>query len=140
MFNVNTDTGVITMHRGDTGAFTVSATRSSGTAWTDDDRMLYTVRNSAGEIVLQRFYKLTTDLGNGVTEIQYHNSDTDTWANGQYSTERRYIVNPYWDGDAPDGDVVDALAVDVAIVDGDVVRVPANGQSTLTINDVYGEV
>ena len=98
MFSVDETGTSISMHAGDTGAFKVHATRKSGTAWTDDDRMLFTIKNAAGEIVLQRFYRLDDDegLGNGVVEIQFHNNDTDEWAPGQYSMERRYAVNPYW--------------------------------------------
>ena len=141
MFSTDT-VGNITMHRGDTGAFKVTATQGSGDAWTSSDRMLYTVRNGAGDIVLQRFYRLDDDegLGNGKVEIQFHNNDTDQWANGTYNAERRYIVNAYWDGTAPTGMCVDALTAGVRIVDGDLVRVPANGQTTISVNDIYGEV
>lgn len=140
MFNVN-DTGTaITMHAGDTGAFKVKATRTSGTDWTEDDRMLFTIRNSSGEIVMQRFYRLDDDdgLGNGVVEIQFHNNDTDTWAPGTYSMERRYDVNAYWDGTAPEGMCVDALTAGVRMVDGDVVRTVVQG--SLTIQGILGEI
>lgn len=142
MFSINHDTGDITMHRGDTGAFKVSATRSSGEDWTEDDRMLWTVRSASGDIVMQRFYRLDDDegLGNGVVEIQFHNNDTDQWDNGIYNTERRYIVNAYWDGEAPEGNCVDALTAGVRIVDGDIVRVPEHGQATMSLSDIYGEV
>jgi len=134
--------GNITMHRGDTGAFKVSASRASGDDWTEDDRLIWTVRNSAGEIVMQRYYRLDDDegLGNGVVEIQLHNNDTDKWANGTYQTERRYIINAYWDGTAPDGMCVNALTASAHIVDGDTVRVPENGQCSMTLSDVYAEV
>lgn len=134
------DDGSITMHRGDTGAILVKATKKNGEAWTADDRMIFTIRNQSGEIVLQRFYRLDTDAGNGFCLIQFHNNDTDEWENGQYFTERRYVINPKWDGDAPTGDAVDALNAGVRMIDGDTVRVPENGQSSLTINDIYGEV
>ncbi len=132
--------GAITMHRGDTGAFKVRASRKSGAAWTAADRMIWTVRNAQGDIVMQRFYRLDTELGAGVCEIQIHNNDTDTWDNGQYQTERRYVVAPRWNGTAPEGDCVDAMTAGVRIVDGDIVRVPEGGQSTMTLSDVYGEV
>jgi len=141
MFNRDT-AGNITMHRGDTGAFKVSATRSSGEDWTSADRLLWTIRNGSGDIVMQRFYRLDDDegLGNGVVEIQFHNNDTDTWANGMYSAERRYIVNAYWSGTAPEGMCVDALTAGVRILDGDIVRVPQGGQTSINIGDIYGEV
>ena len=138
---VNETTGAIMMNAGDTGAIKVHAERESGTAWTSADRMLFTVLNSAGTAVIQRYYRLDTTLGNGYALIQFHNDDTDELAPGQYRMERRYIVNPYWDGTAPTGDVTDALAEGVArIIEGDIVRIPANGQTTLTINSAYGEV
>lgn len=140
MFSVNSTGTVITMHAGDTGAFKVKATRQSGTDWTEDDRMLFTVRNASGEIVMQRFYRLDDDegLGNGVVEIQFHNNDTDTWAAGQYSMERRYDVNAYWNGTAPEGMCVDAMTAGVRMVDGDVVRTVVQG--SLTIQGILGEI
>lgn len=142
MFYIDTDTGNIEMHVGDTGAFKTHAARQSGTAWTDADRLVFTVRDGSGNVRLQRYYKLTTALGNGYAEIQLHNSDTDTWPSGNYNTERRYVVNPRWSGDgtAPAGDVVDALTAGKTITEGDVVRVPDNGHATMTLLPVYGEV
>lgn len=130
------------MHRGDTGAFKIRAARGSGDDWTEDDRLIWTVRNSSGDIVMQRYYRLDDDegLGNGVVEVQFHNDDTDDWANGSYSTERRYIVNAYWSGTAPAGMCVNALTASAQIVDGDIVRVPEGGQSSLTVSNVYAEV
>ena len=140
MFELNPESGSITMHRGDTGAYTVHATRKSGKVWTEYDRMIYTVRNMEGEIVLQRFYRLDTELGNGVVEIQFHNNDTDQWKNGIYDAERRYVVNPRWEGNAPEGDCVNALTAGARIVEGDVVQVPKTGQRTITLSEIYGEV
>lgn len=139
-FKVNDKGTEIVMHRGDTGAFKVKATRESGTAWTEDDRMLFTVRNGAGEIVLQRFYRLDDDegLGNGVIEIQFHNNDTDTWPGGAYTMERRYNVNPRWSGTAPEGMCVNALTAGVRMIEGDVVRTVVQG--TLTIQGILGEI
>ena len=140
MFNVDLDTMEIRMHRGDTGSFKVHAERESGTAWTADDRMLFTVRNAQGEIVLQRFYRLDDawEIGDGTVLIEFHNDDTDTWSNGQYATELRFNVSPIWDGTAPTGRCVDALTAGVKMVEGSVVRTVL--QSTLTIDDIYGEV
>ena len=139
MFNVNSTGTEITLHAGDTGAFKVKATRSSGEDWTSDDRLLFTIRKD-GEIVMQRFYRLDDDegLGNGVVEIQFHNNDTDTWDPGSYSTERRYCVNPSWNGTAPEGMCVDALTAGVRMVEGDVVRTTIQG--SLTINGIMGEI
>ena len=142
MFTVNEDK-TITMHRGDTGAYFVRARKmNSGNPWYPDDRMIFTVRDASGAVVLQRFYRLDDDdgLGNGKVCIQFHNNDTDQLANGQYTTERRYVISARWNGEAPTGMCVDALTAGVRIVDGVTVRVPKLGQSTLTIGDIYGEV
>ena len=140
MFNVDLETSEITMHRGDTGSFTVRARRKDGEPWTADDRMLFTIRNGQGEVVLQRFYRLDDQwgLGNGVVLIEFHNNDTDSWDNGQYELERRYNIMPAWDGEAPAGRCVNALTAGVRMVEGAVVRTVV--QSTLQINDIYGEV
>lgn len=140
MFERNADATQITMHAGDTGAFKVKATRASGDDWTENDRLLFTIRNAAGEVVLQRFYRLDDDdgLGNGVVEIQFHNNDTDTWAPGSYSTERRYDINPRWDGTPPSGMCVNAMTAGVRMIDGDVVRTKVQG--SLTINTVLGDI
>ena len=142
MFSVDLEKGDITMHRGDTGAFKVHASRGSGEAWTEDDRMIFTVKNGQGEIVLQRFYRLDDqwDLGDGVVQIEMHNDDTDKWENGEYATERRYVISPVWEGTAPTSRVANALTANARIVEGSIVRVPATGQASLKINDIYGEV
>jgi len=140
MFERNADATQITMHAGDTGAFKVKATRSSGEDWTADDRLLFTIRDAGGAIVLQRFYRLDDDegLGNGVVEIQFHNNDTDEWPVGTYSTERRYDINPRWNGTPPEGMCVNALTAGVKMIEGDVVRTVVQG--TLTIQGVLGDI
>ena len=132
--------GNITMHRGDTGSFKVHAERASGDEWTSADRMLFTIKDGQGDIVLQRIYRLDDQwgLGNGVVLIEFHNDDTDTWANGSYQVERRYNINPRWDGTAPTGRCVNGLTSAAKMIEGDIVRTVFQG--TLTINDVYGEV
>ena len=140
MFNYNANATEITMHAGDTGAFKIRATRASGAAWTEDDRMLFTIMNGGGDIVMQRFYRLDDDegLGNGVVEIQFHNNDTDEWDPGTYTMERRYDVNPRWDGTPPEGMCVNALTAGVKMIEGDVVRTVVQG--TLTIQGVLGKI
>jgi len=141
MWTIDPTTGNITMHAGDTGAYKVHATRRSGDDWTSDDRMLFTVLDGSGQPVIQRYYRLDTELGNGYAHIQFNNSDTDSLAAGVYRSERRYIVNPRWDGQTiPTGDVTDALTADVHIIEGDIVRTPVTAQTTIDIQTVYGEV
>lgn len=140
MFSRNEDGTAITMHAGDTGAFKVHATRKSGAAWDEYDRMLWTVTSQTGEIVMQRFYRLDDDegLGNGVIEIQFHNNDTDKWAPGTYTTERRYDVHPSWDGTPPEGMCVNALTAGVKMIEGHIVRTVVQG--SLTIQGVLGDI
>lgn len=128
MFRVS-ETGAVTMHVGDTGAYIVTATRESGEPFSADDRLIYTVKNAQNQIVRQQYYELDNDdsIGNGKVMIEFHNADTDTWPVGTYQTELRYVINPYYDENDK-------------IIDGDIVRVPENGQSTLTLNAVRGEV
>lgn len=140
MFEVDSG-GNITMHQGDTGSFIVSAARESGTPWTADDRMLFTIRNSGGRVVLQRIYRLDDawGLGDGTVLIEFHNDDTDTWEIGPYQIERRYNVSPRWEsGEAPEGRCVDALLTGDRMIEGDVVRTTFQG--ILTISGVFGEI
>ena len=142
MFNVDLNTMAITMHQGDTGSFKIGATRENETAWTEDDRMLFTVKNGQGEIVLQRIYRLDDqyDLGNGKVLVEFHNDDTDTWEGGTYTTELRFVVDPIWDGSPiQTARCVDALAEGVPkMIEGSIVRTTI--QSTLTISGILGEI
>ena len=140
MFNVNLETMEIKMHAGDTGSFKVHAERGSGDAWTDEDRMLFTVRDGAGEIVLQRIYRLDDQwgIGDGTVLIEFHNDDTDQWASGAYSTELRFDISPIWQGTAPTARCVNALTSSAKMVEGAIVRTKI--QSTLTIDGVLGDI
>ena len=141
MFNVDLETMEITMHAGDTGSFKVEAARETGTAWTEDDRALFTVKNQQGEIVLQRIYRLDDqwDLGDGIFLVEFHNDDTDDWDAGSYSTELRFDISPIWDGTPSDARCVNALATGaVHMVEGSVVQTEI--QSTLTITGVHGKI
>ena len=141
MFKVDLETMAITMHSGDTGSFKIGATRESGDEWTPADRMLFTVKNGQGEVVLQRIYRLDDqyDLGNGKVLVEFHNDDTDQWEAGTYSTELRFDVSPIWDGTAPTARCVDALSPGTPkMVEGSIVRTTI--QSTLTISVVLGDI
>lgn len=141
MFDVNFETMEIKMHAGDTGSFKITAERESGTAWTEDDRMMLTVRDQGGEKVMQRIYRLDDqyDLGDGTVLVEFHNDDTDQWDVGQYSTELRFDVSPVWtQGTIPTERCVDALATNMAMIEGAIVRTEI--QSTLTIQGVLGEI
>lgn len=140
-FQIDLETGDIKMNAGDTGSFTVHCARKSGNAWPAEARMLYTVRNGNGEIVLQRIYRLDDawGLGDGVVLIEYHNDDTDDWEQGQYTQERRYNVSPVWEGTPSEARCVNALAEGAAVmVDGVPVRTVFRG--SLTIDAVEGRI
>ena len=141
-FQVDLETMDIKMNRGDTGSFKVGSSRESGTAWTEDDRMLFTIKNAQGEIMIQRIYRLDDQygLGNGKVLIEFHNDDTDTWDPGQYTTELRFDVAPIWDGTpVPTERCVNALLPGVPkMIEGPVVRTVI--QSSLMIEGVLGDI
>lgn len=146
MFKVTYPGGDIVMHRGDTGSYKVVPARESGAEWTSADRLLYSIKNPAGAVVMKRAYRLDRDGKNGIADIEYHNADTDTWPAGTYQGELRALINAYWNiPNPPTADVADLLAleetlgVDRIMVDGDTVRTREE-QFTLTVKDVIGEV
>lgn len=134
------DTGDIEMNAGDTGSFKVHCSRKSGEAWTEASRMLYTIKNQQGEIVMQRIYRMDDqwDLGDGVVLIEFHNDDTDTWEPGDYQTERRYNVNPIWEGTPSSARCVNALTSDARMIEGVPVRTVFKGN--LHIEAVQGRI
>ena len=137
----NADATVISLFSGDTGSFVVAAERQSGTDFTEDDRMQFTVTAPSGEIVMQRWYRLDDDdgLGNGIYQMEFHNGDTDEWPAQTYSTEFRYAIHPYWKtGTAPEGKCVDALTSGNEMISGDIVDTVIQG--TLTIRGVLGKI
>ena len=129
-FQHNNETGDIRMNAGDTGSFWVHCSRKSGEDWPSTARMLYTIRNPSGQIVLQRIYRLDDqwDAGDGYVLIEFHNDDTDDWDTGDYSTERRYDLTPTWDGTPDTARCVDALAAGAAqMIEGVPVRTVFQG-------------
>ena len=147
MFLFNARAFALTLHAGDTGSFNIRGVRRDGTAWTAADIMRFTVANGAGEIIIDRAYKLTGVQGvpDGCAVIEWHNNNTDTWPAGAYTMQVRYYVNPSWSDGAPAGDVTDLLAVGSYPIEGDVVRIPEAGDETpagigtITIQRAYGE-
>ena len=139
-FEHDNETGDIMMNAGDTGSFTVHCARKSGNPWTADSRMLYTITNNSGEIVLQRIYRLDDayGLGDGVVLIEFHNDDTDDWTPGDYDTERRYCVNPIWEGTPQTARCVNALQSDAKMIEGVPVRTVFKGK--LHIDGVSGRI
>lgn len=127
MFEFDPASSAVTMHRGDTGAYYVTLARGSGTPFQSGDVALYTVK-SGDTVKMEREYPLDDDegAGNGRFLIAFRNSDTDTWAEGVYSTEIRVIIN--------------SIRLDGKVVDGNIVRTIGKSKSTLTINSVLKEV
>ena len=101
MFNVDPTTRKITLHRGDTGEVTFTAT---GRTFGEDDRALFTIKDSSGSVVKQTVYEMTD---NAFT-VEFANADTDYLSPGIYYWDVRYIVNPQYDaqGNIVDGDGV----------------------------------
>ena len=139
-FVFHKDTGNVEMNAGDTGSFWVKCERSSGEAWPETARMLFTVSNGS-EVLLQRIYRMDDqwDQGDGIVLIEFHNDDTDEWPQGEYTMERRYDLNPVWQGTPSAARCVNALSPGAAkMIEGDVVRTVFSG--TLKIEPVVGDI
>ena len=125
MFSVNKQNMAISLHKGDTGAFTVTMSLRSGEPFVDGDVAIFEVWRGT-TLMMHREFNLQPDeatyneYGDGKFLLAFRNSDTDTWAAGSYSTEIRVSLNP--------------IRSDGKVVDGDTVRTMV--QSTLTILDV----
>lgn len=135
------ETGNIEMNAGDTGSFKVHCNRLSGEDWPSTARMLWTVTSPTGEIVMQRIYRMDDQwgLGDGVVLFEFHNDDTDDWAPGIYQTERRYDIDPVWDGTPSTARCVNALTPGTArMIEGVPVRTVFKG--TLEIENVQGRI
>ena len=141
-FQVDFETGDIKMNRGDTGSFWVRCKRSSGDDWPDTARMLYTITNQQGEIVMQRIYRPDDqwDQGDGVMLIEFHNDDTDKWPVGQYNTERRYNLAPVWQGTPSTARCVDQLGPGSHAYMNEGVPVRTVFHGTLTIEGILGDI
>ena len=124
MFQIDPNTCAVTMHKGDTGAYDVTLSRSDGEPFTENDVAIYKVTLGTTEMI-RREYALDGET-NGKITIAFHNADTDTWATGSYSTEIRVVVN--------------AVHQDGKVVNGDIVRTPPQLKSTLTILGVLEDI
>ena len=139
-FTLDPETMDIKMFQGDTKAFKFTAHRKSGTDWTEYDRMLFTVTDPNGEIVMQRIYRLDDQwgLGNGVVLIEFHNDDTDSWDPGTYNTEVRFDFPPIWQGTPSTARCVNALTSSAKMIEGGNVKTKI--QATLEIKAVQGRI
>ena len=91
----------ITMHRGDTGEMTVTA---SGYAFESTDRALFTIKDATGTVIKKTYY----EMEDNAFTVEFTNPDTDYLPAGIYSWDVRYIINPEYDsgGEIIDGDGV----------------------------------
>ena len=129
MFDVNENTMAVNMHRGDTGAFTVTMELEDNESFVDGDVAIFEVWSGTTRLIhrefdLQPAEPTYTEYGNGVFLIAFRNSDTDTWAPGTYQTEIRVTLNP--------------IRSSGTVVDGDTVRTIV--KSTITIQDVLIQI
>ena len=98
MWAIDTNTGAVTMHRGDTGAYYVTFEGTEG-AYEDGDTAIYMVKQGQNELIYKE-YNLqpetpnSYECGDGKILVAFQNSTTDTWAAGQYATEFRVARNP----------------------------------------------
>lgn len=129
MFNVDENTMAVTLHKGDTGAYTVTLELEDGEEFVDGDVAIYEVWQGTNRLIHREFNlqpddPTYTEYGDGVFLIAFRNSDTDTWAAGSYNTEIRVSLNP--------------IRSSGAVVDGDTVRTIV--KSTITIQDVLIQI
>lgn len=129
MFDVNENTMAVNMHRGDTGAFTVTMELDDNEPFVDGDVAIFEVWSGTTRLIhrefnLQPAEPTYTEYGDGVFLIAFRNSDTDTWAPGTYQTEIRVTLNP--------------IRSSGAVVDGDTVRTIV--KSTITIQNVLIQI
>lgn len=102
MYSVNGTT--VSLSKGDTGALKISAVvvqRDTGNQYTfgERDRALFSIKAGNGQLVKQKAYPLT----NNAFVVVFTNTDTDQLNTGSYSWDVRYVINPYYDTDPPEG-------------------------------------
>ena len=124
-WSVDTNSMAVTMHKGNTGAYWVQLSLDEGDEFVEGDVAIYEVWQGSTQKIHREFDlqpSTPTDIepGDGKFLIAFVNSDTDTWAAGQYQTEICVILNP--------------VRSDGSVVDGDTVRTIV--KSTITIQDV----
>ena len=124
-WSIDEATMAVTMHQGDTGAYTVTMELEDGEEFVDGDVAIYEVWQGNNQLVHREFNlqpdePTYTEYGDGVFLIAFRNSDTDTWAAGTYNTEIRVSLNP--------------IRSSGRVVDGNTVRTVV--KSTITIQDV----
>ena len=116
-WDVNENTMAVTMHKGNTLAYYVQLTLDDIPEVNDNvfvagDVAIYEVWSGNNRLIHREFDlqpETPTDLepGDGKFLIAFVNSDTDTWADGNYETEICMVLNPVRsDGTVMDGSTV----------------------------------
>lgn len=118
MFIVDPETKKITLHRGDTGDVTFTA---SGYTFGADDRALFTIKSSNGTEIVKTAYAMT----NNAFTVDFTNAMTDYLTPGAYNYDVRYIVDPQYDEET--GEI---------IIDGTVVSTPGSPYVIEILNTV----
>lgn len=105
MFEVDSNTKKITMHRGDTGSVTFTA---NGFDWSEvTAKAVFTMKKKD-----QTIKEVVSDLpASGEFTVEFENEDTDFLQPGVYEYDVRVVINPVLDGNGK-------------ITDGTVVRTP----------------
>ena len=129
MWSIDKSTMAVTMHKGDTGAYWVQLALDSGGDFVQGDVAIYEVWRGNERLVHREFDLQPdepTDIcpGDGKFLISFRNSDTDTWAAGQYDTEIRVSLYP--------------VRSSGKVVDGNTVRTLM--QSSITIQNVLIDI
>ena len=121
MFDIDA-AGNIRMSRGDTAAFTVGVSRKDGAPFSELDRAVFTVKNSAGVEIMYRIYPIAS----GEFRVSFSNADTDSLPTGSYSYDIRYVIDPNYDDNG-------------RIIDGNEVLTPMQPK-TITLIATVGAV
>lgn len=95
----------ITLSRGDTGALRIRATakrRDTGADYVfgERDRAVFSIKAGNGQVVKQKSYPIV----NNMFTVVFFNADTDQLSPGGYSWDVRYVINPYYQDDPPEGE------------------------------------
>ena len=122
MFSVDPTTKKITLHRGDTGEVTFTAT---GMEFGSSDRALLTIKSSSGTEILKEYYELV----NGAFTLEFTNPMTDYLTPGQYKYDIRYVKDPTWEGSG----------ASAQITSGEIVSTPGS-PFIIEILDTVGQV
>ena len=127
MFKVDTETKKITLHRGDTGTVPYHLT---GFTFGPNDRVLYTIKDPSGSVIMQEIYALDE---NNKFRVKFRNGLTDYLAPGIYRYDARVAILPEYDPNDP------SKIIDVDFDHGGAVCTPAT-PLIIEILDTVGQI